>query len=90
MSNKKKLSISIDPKVNSPTLYHYFLVTSSEEGLRIDFAMADEKKEEITLNVKESIAISADQMLQFSVEIIRELMNYEEKYHNGKGFSLPK
>ena len=45
MSNSdKKLSISFDPKINSPTLYKYFLITSSEEGLRIDFATSNEKK----------------------------------------------
>lgn len=90
MSNKeKKLSISVDPKVKSSTFYHYFLVTSTEDGLRIDLAVADEKKDEINLSVQDSVAISADQMLQFAVEIIRELANYESKYHNGKGFSLP-
>lgn len=91
MSNgDKKLSISLDPKINSPTFYKYFLIASSEEGLRIDFATANEKKDEITLEVKESIAISADEMLSFAVDIIHELTNYENKYHNGKGLPLPK
>ena len=89
-SKEKKFSISVDPKVKSSTFYQYFLVTSTEEGLRIDLAVADEKKDEINLSVKDSIAISADQMLQFTVEIIRELVDYENRYHNGKGFSLPK
>lgn len=90
MSGKeKKFSISIDPKVNSPTFYDYFLVRSSEEGLRIDFALANENKDEINLKVRESIAVSADQMLQFAVEVIRELTYYESKYHNGKGIPRP-
>lgn len=86
MSDKeKKFSISIEPKVNSPTFYDYFLVTSSEEGLRIDFASANENRDEINLKVRESIAVSADQMLRFALDIIRELTHYESKYHNGKG-----
>ena len=48
------------------------------------------KKHEISLEVKESIAISADEMLHFAVEIIHGLADYESKYHNGKGLSLPK
>ena len=91
MSNSdKKLSISFDPKINSPTLYKYFLITSSEEGLRIDFAKEKEKKHEISLEVKESISISADEMLRFAVEIIHGLADYESKYQNGKGLSFPK
>ena len=86
---KKKISVSVDPDVSSPQTYHFFLVQTTEDALRIDLAETEENTDEIKVNVKESISISADAMLKFAFDIVNELITYEEKYHNNKGLSLP-
>lgn len=85
---KKKLSLSIESDITEPTLYHDFLIRSSEDALFIDFAKREESTSEVTIKVKESVAIPADQMKTFMLRILKELIVYEKKYKNGKGFKV--
>ena len=85
----KKISVSIESLSKSSKPYAYFLVQSTEDSLRIDLAEKHEGDDEIEVVVKESIAISADAMLRFTLDIIKELVNYEKKYNNGKGLPEP-
>ena len=87
--DKKKISVSIESLPKPPQPYAYFLVQSTKDALRIDLAEKYEENDEIKVIVKESIAISADEMLRFTLDIINELINYEKKYNNGKGLPAP-
>lgn len=89
IEEKKKVSVSIDPEVRSPQIYHQFLITSTENALHIDLADSVETNDEIKIEVKESFSVSADKMLNFAASILNELIRYEEKYHNGYGLSYP-
>lgn len=88
-SEAKKFSVSIDPQVKPPKSFFYFLVRSSEDALYIDLAEKEETDSEIVVTIKESVAISSDVMLNFTVDILKELIEYEKKYKNGKGLPQP-
>ena len=86
---KKRISVSIAPELNEPKVYRNFLVHSEEDALRIDLAERTETEDQIEITVKESIAIHADEMLKFALDILNELIEYENKYKNQKGLSIP-
>ena len=46
IEEKKKVSVSIDPEVRSPQIYHQFLITSTENALHIDLADSVETNDE--------------------------------------------
>lgn len=87
---KKKLSLRVDSNLEKPATYSEFLVRSSEKALYIDFAERRETKDEVSIEVKRSVAIPADKMLDFLARVLSEMISYESKYQNGKGLKLPK
>ena len=88
---KKKISVSIAPELRERErkTYHVFLVHSEEDSLQIDLAEKIETENQIEVTVKESVAIDADSMLEFALDIVNELIAYENKYKNKKGISIP-
>lgn len=87
---KKKFTLQVNSNPDDPTIYSDFLVRSSEKALYIDFAERRENKDEVIIEVKKTIAIPADKMLDFMARILSEMINYETKYQNGKGIRFPK
>lgn len=83
--NKKSLSVTLEKAAESPVVYDYFLLKTSEAGLEVDLAQKRETKDKIELIVKQSFAISADKMLEFCLDVFQTLQKYEETYNNGKG-----
>jgi len=91
MSNKKdkKFSLSIEPEAKFGQTYNLFLVSTTEDSMQIDFASKNETPKEIHVNIRNSVSIPADQMKEFLYDILQAMIEYENEYHNGKGFSVP-
>lgn len=86
--DRKKISVSVDQKIVNPKPYSDFLVRSTEDALYIDLAEREDTGDEIKIHVKESISVSADAMITFAARILNELVDYENRYQNGKGIKL--
>ncbi|MBQ3199748.1 MAG: hypothetical protein IJB67_05235 [Firmicutes bacterium] len=90
MAKKRDLAVIIERVGDTPSKYDYFLMSNSEEGLRIDFAQSNESnKNKLELIVKQSVVVPADKMLSFCSDVIQSLIEYENAYNNGKGLRLP-
>lgn len=86
---KKKVLVSLDPDVRPAPVFHQFMITSTEDGMIIDLADSEESEDEIQVNVKRSFVVPANKMRNFTTAILKELILYEEKYHNGYGLPKP-
>ena len=84
-SEGKKVSVSVDSYAKNVERYKNFLVQPIKEGLRIDFADREDKRDAINVLVRRAICIEAEMMRPFFYDITRAMLSYEEQYKDGKG-----
>lgn len=82
---KKPVSVSY-PKERRPINYFdYQLIKPTKDGLFIALANRKETSHAVEFVIDNAFGVTADSMLNFAMDLVLALQEYEKQYKDGKG-----